>query len=326
MPSVSLLVPVLNEAESLDGCLGSITNQEYPGPIEIIVADGGSTDGTLARLEEWSRREPRIRVVANPHRVQSLGLNLAARAATGEYGVRMDAHTRYASDYVRRSIETLRETGAAAVGGPMRPQGRRPFERAVAAAMRSKLTMGPARFHHAASRQEVDTVYLGAFRREDFLALGGFRAFPSRAAEDADLYFRWRRAGGTVLLDPGISSTYTPRDEPGRLWDQYFRYGRGKSEMFYANGRFPSLRPLAPLLLVLGIAAGAVLAPLGTWWPLAALLGAWLGVIAWVAVRSREVPLWVMLAAGIMHLAYGTGLLWGFLRGPRPVRRSLAAR
>ena len=165
-PSVSIILPIYNEHETIDSVLTSLLAQDYPGPLEIVVADGGSDDGTRELLAAWVERDDRVRLVDNRHRVQSLGLNAAAAAATGEYLVRMDARTRYAPDYLRRSIETLIETGAAAAGGPMRPEGGRPFERAVAAAMRSPLTMGPGRFHHATERREVDTVYLGAFRRE----------------------------------------------------------------------------------------------------------------------------------------------------------------
>jgi succinoglycan biosynthesis protein ExoA len=322
-PPVSVLVPVLDEIDAIDACLDSIFGQDYPGPLEVIVADGGSTDGTQDRLVAWSRDHPNLRVVHNTRRVQSHGLNLAAGVATGEYLVRMDAHTHYAPDYVRRSVAVLMETGAAAAGGPMRPVGEGAFDRAVAAAMRSPLTMGPGKFHHATQRQEVDTVYLGAFRRDGFLDLGGFRAFPSRVAEDADLYHRWRRQGGVVMVDPAIVSAYTPRDRPAALWRQYFRYGRGKAEMLFVNKRFPSLRPLAPLLLVLGLMAFGVLAAVGPWWPLVALAGSWLAVIGWVAVRSGESVVRVVAAAAIMHLAYGIGLLWGFLRGPGPVRRAL---
>ena len=121
----------------------------------------------------------------------------------------------------------------------MNPVGTNPFGRVVAAAMNSRLTMGPARFHHADRREEVDTVYLGAFPREDFLQLGGFRAFPSGAAEDADFYHRWNRTGRTVVVDPVIHSEYTPRQDPKALWNQYLRYGLGKSEMLWvmASGR-----------------------------------------------------------------------------------------
>jgi glycosyltransferase involved in cell wall biosynthesis len=322
-PSVSIILPVYNEQDTIDGVLESLLAQDYGGTLEIIVADGGSDDGTQARLTGWVERDERVRFIDNPQRRQSPGLNAAAAVAAGDYLVRADGHTSYAADYVRRSIETLAESGADAAGGRMNPVGTVPFGKAVAAAMNSRLTMGPARFHHAERREEVDTVYLGAFGRDDYAAIGGFRNFPSGAAEDADFYHRWRRSGRTVVVDPEIHSTYTPRQTPGALASQYFRYGQGKTEMLWANGRFPSWRPWAPLLLILGIIAGLViLLVTGLAWPLLLLLGAWLIVIGIVAVRAKASTWRVFVAAGIMHLTYGCGLFWGLVRGPGPVRQN----
>lgn len=321
LPTASVIMAVLDEGEHIDQVMADLTGQDYPRLVEVIVADGGSGDGTREALDSWAARDPRVRVIENPERRQAHGLNLAADAARGEYLVRADGHTRFASDYVRACLEVALETGGAA-GGRMYPVGMSRFGRAVAAAMLSPLTMGPGRFHHAVAREEVDTVYLGAFPRERFLELGGLRAFPSGASEDADFYFRWRRQGGKVFVDPSIVSRYTPRDRPGALWRQYFRYGMGKGEMLWANGRLPSWRPLAPLALVLAASGGLVLGSVGgVWWPLLALLGAWLVVLAYVAARSDAPTLLVMTAAGLMHLAYGIGAAWGLVRGRPPVPR-----
>jgi len=320
LPPVSVMLPVLNEVESIDDVLGDLLAQDYRGSLEVVVADGGSTDGTLGKLSEWNAADPRIRVVDNPKRRQAVGLNLAAAQSAGSVLVRADGHSRYARDYVSNSMRVLAEVGGA-VGGRMRPVGATAFGRAVAAAMESPLTMGPGRFHHATTREEVDTVYLGAFNRPDFEALGGFRLFTG-TSEDADFYFRWRQSGRKVFVDPTIVSTYRPRDAPGALWRQYFRYGLGKSEMLWFNGRLPSPRPLAPMSLVVGLLATLALGILsGLWWPLALALAGWVLLLTWVAVRSDESSWGVMSAAAIMHLSYGLGTVWGLIRGPGPTRR-----
>jgi glycosyltransferase involved in cell wall biosynthesis len=275
LPSVTLIAAVFNEAASIDGCLDSLAAQSYRGPLSMVVADGGSNDDTRERLAHWEDRLA-LTVVDNPDRRQSPGLNRAAAVATGDVLIRFDAHTVYAPDYVAASITALRASGAAAAGGALVPVGTTPFGRAVAAAMRSPLATGPGRFHREGIPGDVDTVYLGVFRRADFMALGGYRSFPSGAGEDADFYHRMRRRGWRVHLDPKIRSTYRPRQTPGGLLRQQFRYGQAKAEMLWANGAFPSWRPLAPALLVAGIVAGVAVGISGPMWPLGTLLALWL--------------------------------------------------
>jgi len=326
-PPLSVLLPVLNEADAIDGCLASLADQDYPGRWSLVVADGGSTDGTRRRLEAWRSRLPELIVMDNPLRLQSHGLNRAAEAARGEILVRVDAHTTYHPDYLSRSVEGLLSTGAVAVGGALRPEGTTGFGRAVAAAMGSPLAIGPGTFHHTGRRREADTVYLGTFRKDDFMEIGGYRAFPSGVAEDADLFFRWRRAHRTVLFDPDLRSVYRPRETARTLARQFWRYGLGKADMLYVNGRWPSWRPLAPLALVTGLLVTAGLAVAGrfkSWFWL--LLGAWLVAIFSEGVRIARSPLALtrtVLAIAIMHLAYGAGLLAGLLRSPGRVRRAV---
>jgi succinoglycan biosynthesis protein ExoA len=326
LPSVTIVMPVLDEAAILDECLRSVADQDYAGEWTLIVADGGSTDGTRAILESWRERRPDWRVVDNPQRRQSPGVNRAVAIAQGEIVVRMDAHTLYAPDYVTRSVAALLDGEAVAVGGPMLVRGVGRFGRAVAAAMSSPLTTGPARFHRDGASGEVDTVYLGAFRRADFIEIGGLRSFPSGAGEDADLYHRWRRAGRRIVLDPRIRSEYRPRSTVGSLFRQHVRYGGAKAELLWVNAAWPSWRPLAPALLVVGLVGSGLLALVGgPAWPLAAVAGTWAVVLLAAAVRHPRLLPALLVAGAVMHLGYGLGLWWGLLRGPWRVRRALAS-
>ncbi len=281
------------------------------------MADGGSTDGTVERVGEWAERLS-LRIFENPDRLQSKGLNLLAAVATAEVLVRVDAHTTYSPDYMSCSVEALSASRASAVGGPMRPEGKNAFGRAVAAAYRSKVGIGPAPFHHSDENVEADTVYLGTMKRETFLNHGGLRTMPSGVAEDADFYYRLRKDGGRVLVVPEIRSTYRTRETPAGLWRQFYRYGLGKADMLYVNGEFPSWRPLAPMALVIGFLAFLVWGLTSTWLPLLALATIWLAVLL---MAARGSPLRVA-ATAIMHSAYGIGLMRGLLRRPATVREA----
>jgi succinoglycan biosynthesis protein ExoA len=320
LPSVAVLLPSYNEEAFIDACLGSLAAQDYAGPWHVIIADGGSVDRTRELAGAWHDRLD-LRVVDNPARIQSEGLWLAAQATDADVLVRADAHTTYSVDYLSRSIEILAETGATAVGGPMVPEAPSRFGQAVARVMRSRFGIGPGAFHHATERRTVDTVYLGAFRRSDFLALGGMRTMPSGVAEDADFYWRMRQGGGTVVLDPSIRSVYRPRETWPGLWRQFSRYGRGKADMLLINGTWPSWRPLAPLALALGLIAGTVVGLVWRWWPLDTLVLVWLSFLA-VANKGRPLDI---AAAATMHLAYGFGLLGGLFRRPSRVRAQVAS-
>jgi glycosyltransferase involved in cell wall biosynthesis len=319
LPSVAVLMAVFNEATSIDASLASLAAQDYAGPWELLVADGGSTDGTIDLLGDWSEKL-RLRIFDNPERLQSKGLNLLADVATSDILIRADAHSTYAPDYITQSVAALLDTQASAVGGPMRPEATTRFGRAVVQAYRSRLGIGPAPFHHSEKSVEADTVYLGAMSRQTYLAHGGLRTLPSGVAEDADFYYRLRKGGGRVVVVPAIRSSYRPRETVASLWRQFYRYGLGKADMLYINRALPSWRPLAPLVLVVGLvgltAWGAIQ---GSWLPLLVLVAGWLAALL-ISARGNLLGVW---ATAIMHLAYGLGLIRGLIRSPAGVRAAV---
>lgn len=319
-PTVSVLMPLLDEAEGLEEVMESLRRQDYRGDWELVAVDGGSSDDTVPVLRSWQKKMVRLVVITSPHGRRSLveSLNLAADRAGGEIAVRADAHTVYEPDYIRRNVEALRQTGAVLVGGPMVPRGKGPFGKAVAEVMVNPWVVGPAPYRRPGVRRPADTVYLGAMRRRELRGYR-FRGFPAGVAEDADLAHRIRKQGGEVVLDPAIRSRYRPRTGPATLWRQFYRYGRGKAEMLWSNRGLPSLRPLAPLALVGGLAGSAVVAfGSGRWWVPLLAGGGWLG---YLAVVTRVRPLrWA--AAAIMQLSNGLGMVIGLVAGLPRSRRS----
>lgn len=266
-PLVAIAMPCLDEIGFIEACLRSVQQQTYArNLIEVLVADGGSTDGTREVLERLAREDPRIRVIDNPDRIQAAGLNRILREAKGEVIVRMDVHCEYAPDYVDRCVAVLERTGADVVGGAQRSRGRTAFESAVSAALRSPLGMGGAAYRSADNEGFVDTVFLGAYRRSAFERAG---AWDPRAVtnEDAELNQRLIDAGGRIYLSREIVVHYVPRGSLPALARQYFRYGRGRARTLLKHRRFLTIRPALPFLAVL---AGLLMFAALPWTSLAA--------------------------------------------------------
>jgi len=310
LPFVTIAMPCLDERGFVEPCLRSVREQTYPADrMEILVADGGSTDGTRDVLARLAREDARIRLVDNPDRIQAAGLNRILKEARGDVVVRMDVHCEYAPDYVARCVETLERTGADNVGGAQRCRGATPFQRAVCAALRSPLGVGGAAYRDPDKEGFVDTVFLGAFRRDIFERIGGYD--PAAVTnEDAELNQRLLAAGGRIYLSPRIVVHYAPRDSFPALVRQYFRYGHGRARTLLKHRRFFTPRPALPFLAV--VAGLALLATL-PWTPAAlyAAAGAAL-VVAVEAVRvgSEGGPsqvLRVALILPVIVVSHGVG-------------------
>ncbi len=313
--AVSIVMPARDAAGTIAGAVSAALNQDYAGDLELIIAAAAGGDDTEAVVADISVRDPRVRVVANPAGSTPAGLNAAIAAAKGDILVRCDAHSLLPRDYVATAVADLVDTGADVVGGIQDPQGTSIVERAVAAAMRSRLGSGGAGYRRAERAGPADTVYLGVFRRSALARVGGYDERLLRN-QDYELNYRIRTSGGEVWLDPRLRVAYHPRSTLRALWKQYFDYGRWKRRMLRLHPGSARLRQLIPPLFVLALAASAGLAVAG--FPVAAAVvpGAYLvallaeGIAS--AARERDpAALLTPAALATMHIAWGTGFLLG---------------
>lgn len=316
-------MPIRNEAAFIARSLGAVLEQDYPADrMQVLVADGMSDDATRSIVEDLARAHPghTVEIVDNPGGIVPTGFNAALARSRGDVVVRVDGHTIVAEDYVSACVTALGRSGADAVGGGMDAQGQGRIGAVIALATSSPFGVGDAQFHYASGEHWVDTVYLGAWRRDVFDRIGAFDPEMVRNQDD-EFSYRLRAAGGRILLSDRIRSRYYSRASLRTLFRQYRQYGFWKVRVLQKHPRQMSLRQFVPPVFAAAVVGGAVLAPrsrgVRRLW--SATLGAYglaaLTASVAVARRSgwRHLPL-LPAAFAAMHLGYGGGFLAGLFR------------
>jgi succinoglycan biosynthesis protein ExoA len=306
-PSVSVVMPVLNEERHLEHAVKAIFAQDYPGPMDVCLALGPSTDATNDVAARLQADEPRLRTVDNPTGKTPAALNAAIRATSGDVVVRVDGHSVLSPGYITRAVETLQRTGAANVGGVQKTVGTTPFEEAVAAAMASPFSMGGARFHTGGEEGPVDTVYLGVFKREAIEQVGLFDESLIRN-QDYELNIRLREVGNTVWFNPQLEVEYRPRPTLRTLARQYAEYGTWKRHVLRLHPKSLKLRQVIPPLALLALVASFVTAP---WMPLALVVPAiYAGAIVIASLATSPAhALRLTVIFPTMHMSWALGFL-----------------
>ncbi len=332
MALVSVIVPCYNEERTIRLLLDAVYRQTFPRErMEVILADGMSTDGTRRQVELFAQEHPdlAVRVVDNLKRITPAGINCALSNAQGEYIIRLDGHSIPSPDYVERCVSALRAGAGDNVGGVWEIRPGRPgwMAESIALAASHPLGVGDAlyRFPTRAVAQRVDTVPFGAFRRVTFEQIGNFDE-TLLTNEDYEFNARLRQAGGRVWLDPAIRSVYFARPDLLALARQYFRYGYWKRRMlrrYPGTLRWRQALPPAFVLSLIVLAALAIEWNMARWLLLAEVLVYLMALVVGTApavLRGHKDPrllLGVPAAIATMHLCWGAGFLWSLLR-PAP--------
>ena len=325
-------MPVLNEERHLAESVAAVLGQEYPGGFELVLAIGPSKDRTEAIARDLAATDRRITVVPNPSGQIASAMNAAVKTARHDIITRIDAHSMLPDGYLETAVRTLTATGAADVGGWMAAEGITPFQQAVAWAMTSPYGVGAAANHTGGDAGPADTVYLGVYQRAAIEKVGGYDE-TMLIAEDWELNYRIRAAGGLIWFTPDLKVTYRPRATLAALAKQQFRYGRWRRVVARRYPETVNLRYLAPPAATALNAAGLVVGAVGVIGTLAgapvpflmlgfAVPAIYLAGVTAVAARfAGSEPLGVrarvpLVLAG-MHTCWGAG----FLTSPRRLAR-----
>jgi succinoglycan biosynthesis protein ExoA len=323
--SVLVVVPTLNESAHIENVIDSVMSGAPPDA-RLVVADGGSTDGTVEKVTRMALQDRRIRLVHNPARIQSAGINAAVQAEGdgADFLLRADAHAIYPPFYCRDLLDEIKTVDADAITVPMETLPKGGFATGVAAAQNSVLGTGGSAHRVAGSGgRYVEHGHHALMRIESFRAVGGYDDSQSHN-EDAELDQRLIQSGARIWLTGRTRIGYVPRDTVAGLFKQYRAYGKGRAQTVLKHRLRPRLRQLLPLLVAPAVAAGVAAPVLGAltglpwvWLTLPAIIWAaiCLGYGLVLAVRKGDAAVaWSGPAAMTMHLAWSIGFLETFLQ------------
>jgi glycosyltransferase involved in cell wall biosynthesis len=305
--------------------LEALYEQTFPiDNMEVVVADGFSTDNTRDEIAAFQKGHPDmdVHIVDNTLRSIPSALNSAIKASRGGIIVRLDAHSKPYPDYVERCVAALEENRGENVGGvwEIHPGADTWIARSISVAAAHPLGVGDALYRHAKHAVEVDTVPFGSFKRE-LVDLIGYFDETLLTNEDYEFNTRVRKAGGRIWLDPSIRSIYFSRSTILELGRQYWRYGYWKRRMLSRYANTVRWRQALPPLFVLSLIVFA-LASLFIRFPaliLAAELVFYIFILflAGIQTSSHEKKPYLViglpLAISVMHISWGSGFLWSIL-------------
>ena len=311
--TAAVIIPTLDEIAHIDALLTQLLAETEAAVGEILVADGGSRDGTREIVSRHAQRSSRVRLIDNPDRIQAAGVNRAVAAADRRFDtiVRVDAHALYPARYVSSLLAVLDATGADSVVVRLTTRGHGGFQRAVAIAQNSRVGTGGSAHRMGNASAWVDHGHHAAFRRTVFERVDGYDT-SFEANEDAELDARIRALGGRIWLDATIPVIYFPRDTIRGLARQYYRYGSGRARTSNKHGERLRLRQMLPPAIVLTIGLSLIGAPFAPVLLLIPLLYAislfWASAL--LAIQSRTMLGFLAAPAlATMHIAWGVGFL-----------------
>ncbi len=310
---LSIICPTLNEREYIDQVVEDLCVKDGVNK-EVLIVDGGSTDGTRERVGELLQSYPMLRLIDNPRRTSTAAFNIGVAASNADYVAFVGAHARYSSNYFSYGISRLKSGECDVVGGILRQEGKNQTGRAIAAVMSSSAGVGNTAFRTSRQEQFVDSVAFAIYHRRVLNSVGPMdETLPVN--QDDEFHYRIHQRGFRLLMTDKTFAVYFVRSSYRSLFKQYFRYGKYKPAVIQKVKGSIKLRHLIPAFFVMYLFT-LPLSFIFTLWLIP--LFAYLCLIVIYAIRLsrgefsmayRCVPVFPTL-----HLAYGSGFILGLFR------------
>ncbi|MFJ9967412.1 bifunctional polysaccharide deacetylase/glycosyltransferase family 2 protein [Streptomyces avermitilis] len=284
---VSVIVPAYNEKECIENTINSLVQSTHP--IEIIVVDDGSTDGTADLVE--AMRIPNVRVLRQENAGKPAALNNGVRNARYDIVVMMDGDTVFEPDTVRRLVQPFANDEVGAVAGNAKVGNR---DTVIGAWQHIEYVMGfnlDRRMYDLLRCMPTIPGAIGAFRREAVLEVGGMSE--DTLAEDTDITIAMHRGGWRVVYEEHARAWTEAPGSLKQLWSQRYRWSYGTMQALWKHrksltdrgpsGRFG--RVGMPLVVIFQIVT-PVFAPLIDVFTVYSMIFVdfWASLLAWLAV------------------------------------------
>ncbi|SEL69611.1 succinoglycan biosynthesis protein ExoA [Jannaschia helgolandensis] len=322
-----VVIPCLNEA----GHIGRLLRQLKPAMQRldgrVVVADGGSTDGTVQIVQEIAASDDHVTLMHNPQKIQSVAVNMAVAQDAGraEYLIRIDAHCAYPDDFCDVLMRQARSVHADSIVVSMIAEGDQTVQRINAATQNASFGNGGSAHRSVPSGTYVDHGHHALIKVAAFSDVGGYDPTFTHN-EDAELDYRLRQAGYRIWLTSATTITYYPRRSWWGVGRQYFNYGTGRARNLLKHSVLPRLRQ-TKVMMVFPAVLLALLSPVHWIFAIPALIWVIYCLSAGIRMARRDGDPTLILcgvSAIIMHLSWSVGFWQQVIRELIPQTRRVA--
>lgn len=318
---ISVVVPLKNEARFIKKCIDSILDQNYPSDkFEIIIVDGGSTDGSIDVVKKLAETNSKIKLLGGLGINCPAGMNIGIREAKDDLVSKVDAHGYIAPDFLRMNskyIELYEDQGVKCVGGPIVPIAESLISKANVYARSSVFGVGTGVNTQDGEPRFTDTVQCGTYKKDVFDKVGLFDE-TLQFGEDEEINWRIVKAGYKIFSTPEVKFFYYPRNSFKRLYKQYYNYGFARVKVIRKHPDFFKIKHIVPSAFVVSLFAAGMLAMFNN-----SFIAIFFGIVGSYIIGSlvsstliskeRGWRYFFVLPVSFTALHFGYGL--GFLKG-----------
>ena len=321
MRKISIIIPCLNEEKYIAICLDSLLESDYDkSKMEVLVVDGMSSDKTREIVRDYAEKYSYIQLLDNPDKIVPKAMNLAIAEASGEYIVRLDAHSKFPKDYFSKLIYYSQKLNADNVGATVLTdvKNKNKKSNSIKSVLSHRFGVGNSDFRTGIDKiKEVDTVPFGCYPTNVFEKYGHYNERLIRN-QDIELNKRIIKGGGRIYLIPDIQCTYFARENFIALAKNNYANGFWNILTAYYTKTLNSLslRHFIPLFFVLSLVV-----PMGISLVFPKIL--WIAVFSLVSYLSLVIIIsfrlknsfnsigYLIISFLTLHLSCGLGSLMG---------------